>query len=70
MEAAGDPLVGSQAVAPLAEGFAVADRAAVADSPVVADTVVGTEVADSPCTALGIPAAAFAAPVDCIEACN
>ena len=62
--------MGSQAVAPLAEGFAVADRAAAVDSPVVADTVVGTGVVGSPCTALGVPAAASAVPVDCIEACN
>ena len=70
MEVAGVPLVGSLAVAPLAEGFAVAGRAVVADSPVVADTVVDTEVVGNLCMALEIPAAVFAAPVDCTEACN
>ena len=70
MEVAGVPLVGSLAVAPLAEGSAVAGRAVVAGSPVVADTVVDTEVVGSPCMALEFPAAAFAAPVDCIAACN
>ena len=70
MEVAGVPLVCSLAVAPLAEGFAVADRAVVADSPVAAGMFVDTEVVDNPCMAPGIPAAAFAAPVGCTEACS